>query len=74
MKIVKNKVKYKIEKNNQLREQLNSENEEYYGDLLVYMRLKGGFLYDDEQIEDILLVILDDMIDAQKNGDRKSVV
>ncbi len=65
---MKNKVKYKIEKNNQLREQLNSENEEYYGDLLVYMRLKGGFLYDDEQIEDILLVILDDMIDAQKNG------
>ncbi|WP_315167811.1 DUF1129 family protein [Metaclostridioides mangenotii] len=65
---MKNKVEYKIEKNNQLREQLNIENEEYYDDLLVYMRLKGGLFYDNDQIEDILLVILDDIIDAQKDG------
>jgi hypothetical protein len=68
MKIVKNKTTYKIEKNNQLRKELNSENEEYYDDLLIYMRLKGGLLYDDDKIEDILLVILDDMTDAQRDG------
>ncbi|WP_027702780.1 DUF1129 family protein [Metaclostridioides mangenotii] len=65
---MKNKTTYKIEKNNQLRKELNSENEEYYDDLLIYMRLKGGLLYDDDQIEDILLVILDDMTDAQRDG------
>ena len=56
-----------IEQNNQLREQLTKENERYYSDLLVYTRIRGFFL-NEQQLEEQLLQILQDMLDAQNDG------
>lgn len=56
-----------IEQNNQLREQLTKENETYYSDLLVYTRIRGFFL-DEKKLEEQLLEILQDILDAQKEG------
>lgn len=56
-----------IAQNNILREQLNPENAKYYGDFLVYMRFRN-FNRDDEALEQQLLNILQDIIDAQKDG------
>lgn len=58
------KERYFIEKNNQLRRQLTPENEKYYSDLLLYIRL-NSFIQDQEAIESRLLEILQDIIDAQ---------
>lgn len=62
------KVKMLIETNNQLREQLTKENQSYYDKLLVYTRLKGGMIYSEQQSEEILLVILEDILEAQNEG------
>ncbi len=56
-----------IEQNNQLREQLTKENERYYSDLLVYTRIRGFFL-NEQLLEEQLLQILQDMLDAQNDG------
>src|SRR5699024_7312494 len=56
-----------IKQNNQLREQLTGENEKYYSDLLLYMRL-NSFMKDQAAIESNLLEILQDIIDAQREG------
>ncbi|WP_238157795.1 hypothetical protein [Lacticaseibacillus chiayiensis] len=53
--------------NNQLRKQLIKANRDYYEDLVVYMRGKNLFR-DDYQLEESLLGILQDLIDAQNDG------
>lgn len=61
-----NKVSKIIDENNQLRQQLNDQNKEYYEKLLIYVR-SAGFFYDDNEVESSLLEILKDIIDAQKD-------
>lgn len=56
-----------IKQNNQLRAQLTGENEKYYSDFLLYMRL-NSFMKDQAAIESNLLEILQDVIDAQREG------
>lgn len=56
-----------INRNNQLREKLNSENKQYYEDLLTYIRGKSTFNRE-KDVEQILLDMLHDLIDAQSNG------
>ena len=53
-----------INENNQLRENLNSENKRYYEDLLVYIRSKSTFNRE-KDVEQLLLDMLHDLIDAQ---------
>ncbi|BAN74891.1 MULTISPECIES: hypothetical protein [Lacticaseibacillus] len=53
--------------NNQLRKQLTKANRDYYEDLLVYMRGKNLFR-GEYQLEESLLGILQDLIDAQNDG------
>ena len=53
-----------IELNNIYREQLNEENEKFYDDILIYIRAKS-FLKDEKQVEESLLEILTDIIEAQ---------
>ncbi|MDC2805194.1 hypothetical protein [Leuconostoc suionicum] len=55
-----------INRNNQLREKLNSENKQYYEDLLTYIRGKSTFNRE-KDVEQILLDMLHDLIDAQSN-------
>ncbi|MCH3963927.1 MAG: DUF1129 domain-containing protein [Clostridium sp.] len=62
-----NSVKKAIETNNQLRKKLTDENKEYYEQLLVYIR-SAGLFYDDCEIENLLLQILQDIISAQEDG------
>ncbi|MFL2072163.1 DUF1129 domain-containing protein [Marinilactibacillus psychrotolerans] len=56
-----------IKQNNELREQLNTENKAYYEEILIYMRLRN-WLKDEEDIESKLLEILQDIISAQEDG------
>lgn len=56
-----------IELNNKYREQLNEENQEFYDDILVYIRAKS-FFKDEQQIEESLLEILTDIIEVQNKG------
>lgn len=56
-----------VEQNNQLRKRLTQENEEYYSNLMVYMRLKS-FMQDSVAIETELLDILQDILDAQRDS------
>lgn len=57
-----------IEQNNMLREQLTPENKSYYEDILVYMRT-FGFFYEELETERHLMTILQDILEAQKNGE-----
>ncbi|MFD2617062.1 DUF1129 family protein [Terrilactibacillus laevilacticus] len=54
-----------VEKNNFLRKQLTDENEKYYGDMMVYIRLSN---INDRAGEELLLELLDHLITAQENG------
>lgn len=56
-----------ISSNNDLRKKLNPANEKYYSNLLIYVRTAGLF-YDDYEVENELLEILQDIIDAQNDG------
>ncbi|CAI2547199.1 hypothetical protein AKUH4B410M_00170 [Apilactobacillus kunkeei] len=56
-----------IEQNNELREKLNPENKKYYENLLLYIRAKAVF-QKEEDVETTLLEILNDLIEAQSNG------
>ena len=60
-------VEKSIKTNNQLRKKLTDENREYYEQLLVYIR-SAGLFYDDYEIENLLLQILQDIISAQEDG------
>lgn len=62
-----------INENNQLRENLNSENKRYYEDLLVYIRSKSTFNRE-KDVEQLLLDMLHDLIDAQSNGESASSI
>ncbi|AQG72394.1 hypothetical protein AWJ15_05100 [Lacticaseibacillus rhamnosus] len=67
MKKRKQAVKKMVAENNELRKQLTKENRDYYENLLTYLRGKS-FLRDDYQVEQNLLTILQDLIDAQADG------
>lgn len=54
--------------NAKLQEFLNPINEEYYGSLLVYIRGKS-FFKDEKSLEGALFEILQDILDAQENGE-----
>lgn len=56
-----------INQNNQLREKLLPNNKKFYEDFLLYIRLKG-LLYPEHIVEDQLLEILQDILEAQNNG------
>lgn len=56
-----------IQQNNTLREKLNEDNKNYYEDLLTYMRM-NSFFKNEKQVEEILLEILQDLLDAQRDG------
>ena len=56
-----------IKQNNQLRAQLTGENEKYYSDLLLYMRLNSS-MKNQAVVGSNLLEILQDIIDAQREG------
>ncbi|WP_449536496.1 DUF1129 family protein [Ferdinandcohnia sp. Marseille-Q9671] len=55
-----------IEENNRKRELLTPENEAYYGDLLIYIRLK--FSLSEQQSEEVLMELLDHLLDGQMEG------
>lgn len=57
-----------IEKNNELREQLTPENKKYYENVLIYLRTKSLF-HDELAIENILMELLQDILEAQKNNE-----
>lgn len=56
-----------IEKNNILRKELNLKNEVFYSDFLIYMRL-GSITKKETIVENILLEILEDILDAQREN------
>lgn len=55
-----------IEENNRKREMLTPENEAYYDDLLIYIRLQ--FTLSEQQSEEVLMEMLDHLLDGQKAG------
>lgn len=61
------KLKELIEENNRLRGLLTTENEKYYSDILLNIRSKD-MLKNDIEVEETLLELLNDLLDAQKQG------
>lgn len=61
------KINELIERNNELRPGLDEENKTFYDDFLVYVRATS-WLKDEKQVEEMLLSILQDILEAQKNG------
>ncbi|KAA8324429.1 hypothetical protein FE407_07430 [Leuconostoc carnosum] len=61
------KTKEMIEMNNELRKNLNGENKIFYENLLLYLRIEG-FARDENKIETHLLMILQDILEAQNDG------
>ncbi|MCU4715788.1 hypothetical protein OCE25_26290 [Bacillus cereus] len=57
-----------MEQNNKIGEQLSPENKIYYEDILLYMRT-FGFFYEELETEQHLMVILQDILEAQKHGE-----
>lgn len=55
-----------IEENNRKRELLTPENEAYYSDMMVYIRLQLTF--SEQQSEEILIEMLDHLLDGQEEG------
>ena len=58
------KAKQLIEENNRKREQLTPENEKYYGDMLIYIRLQLSL--SEQQSEEVLMEMLDHLLDGQR--------
>jgi hypothetical protein len=56
-----------IEKNGQLRKHLTPENKQYYEELMTYIRANSTFK-SDLDVEQILLDILNDILEAQSNN------
>lgn len=61
------KEKELIETNAVLQEFLTKENEKYYGNLLIYIRIMA-FFRDVKKSEELLLEVLRDILDAQEQG------
>ncbi|MDQ0115016.1 DUF1129 family protein [Paenibacillus harenae] len=57
-----------IQLNNQKRKELTKENEEYYGNMLVYIRSHVSI--SEQQSEDLLMELLDHLLEAQAEGKR----
>ncbi len=55
-----------IEENNRKREQLTPENEKYYSDMLIYIRLQLSL--SELQSEEVLMEMLDHLLDGQHEG------
>ena len=55
-----------IEENNRKREQLTPENEKYYSDMLIYIRLQ--LTLSEQQSEEVLMEMLDHLLDGQNEG------
>lgn len=55
-----------IEENNKKRKLLTKENQAYYDDLLIYIRLH--FSLSEQQSEEVLMEMLDHLIEGQKEG------
>lgn len=55
-----------IEENNRKRELLTQENEAYYGDMLIYIRLQMAL--SEQQSEEVLMEMLDHLLDGQEEG------
>lgn len=60
------KAKHLIEENNRKREHLTPENEKYYSDMLVYIRLQ--LTLSEQQSEEVLMEMLDHLLDGQTEG------
>lgn len=60
------KSKQLIEENNRKREQLTPENEKYYSDMLIYIRLQ--LTLSEQQSEEVLMEMLDHLLDGQQDG------
>ncbi|MDR7079613.1 putative membrane-anchored protein [Neobacillus niacini] len=60
------KAKQLIEENNKKREQLTPENEKYYSDMLIYIRLQ--LTLSEQQSEEVLMEMLDHLLDGQNEG------
>ncbi|MCK8617063.1 hypothetical protein LNP00_01590 [Fructobacillus sp. M158] len=56
-----------IERNNELRAGLSEENQKFYNDFLLYTRITS-WLKDEQAVEELLLNNLQDILEAQKNG------
>lgn len=61
-------VKQLIEANNRKRNMLTPENEEYYSDMMIYIRLQ--LTLSEQKTEEILMELLDHILDGQR--DRKT--
>lgn len=55
-----------IEENNRKRELLTPENEKYYDDMLIYIRLQWRL--SEQQSEEVLMEILDHLLQGQEEG------
>ncbi|MGV3487510.1 MAG: DUF1129 family protein [Tuberibacillus sp.] len=55
-----------IEENNQKRKQLTKDNEEYYSEMLVYLRFH--FTLSERHTEELLMELLDHLLDGQAQG------
>lgn len=55
-----------VKLNNEKRKLLTEENEAYYTDLVVYLRMKWRL--SEQQTEEVLMEMLDHLLDAQKEG------
>jgi len=60
------KAKPLIEENNRKRELLNPQNEKYYRDMLLYIRLQ--LTLSEQQSEEVLIEMLDHLQDGQQDG------
>ncbi|NHM30839.1 DUF1129 family protein [Neobacillus terrae] len=60
------KAKQLIEENNRKRELLNPQNEKYYMDMLLYIRLQ--LTLSEQQSEEVLIEMLDHLLDGQQEG------
>ncbi|MEK1829448.1 DUF1129 family protein [Priestia megaterium] len=61
-----------IKLNNKKRKELTKENEEYYDNMLVYIRTSVSV--SEQQAEELLMELLDHLIDAQAEGKRAEEV
>ena len=60
------KSKQLIEENNRKREQLSPQNDKYYSDMLIYIRLQLSL--SEQQSEEVLMEMLDHLLDGQHEG------
>ncbi|MEW4220445.1 DUF1129 family protein [Rossellomorea marisflavi] len=61
-----------IELNNRKREELTEENEKYYSDILLYLRLQ--LTLSEQQTEEILMEILEHLLEGQGEGKTATMI